>query len=552
MKKINHIVFTLLVCISFINLSCSKDKQKEKDVENLNSEVIDSAESNDDEEDVITIIGKNADGSWNYDNVTIKYPSGTIFIGKTDEDLNYIEGQIFYSNSNQTYIGSLNNEGQPNGYGKKIFENGTVFEGNWINGELRGQGKKIYADGSSVEGNFISDKVVCGKDSRIVWSNGASYVGEMDENGGFNGYGKFTFEDGSTYEGSFVDNNRTGFGVSDYNGSTYTGYYYGNLRTGKGDFSFANGYEYKGTFQQGTFCGTGYLLAQEEESIIYASNDWDGADLKKGKIITENGDVWEGGIENSQPVAGTGIWTTQEERLAKLREKGNFCQQVSYKINDKTIIVASVYTPEEVDQIIHSANYLRDFNNFYKSHKETFDKVISGMKVVSGILAVIPTPIAPYAAAVNIGLTVLDISLKTMDSGFDFYDALKAGNTSILTNIAKEYGVGIAGDVIDLMFMGTAIKTDAIGMGADVFGKSIISELTNKLASLGINPEIATQFVAGLFSMSTLTSQYAQEFFEENPSMAVVNDILQLITPIDELSDDDLAGRGLEMFGLSA
>ena len=232
MKKINHIVFTLLVCISFINLSCSKDKQKEKDVENLNSEVIDSTESNNEEEDVITIIGKNADGSWNYDNVTIKYPSGTIFIGKTDEDLNYIEGQIFYSNSNQTYIGSLNSEGQPNGYGKKIFENGTVFEGNWINGELRGQGKKIYADGSSVEGNFISDKVVCGKDSRIVWSNGASYVGEMDENGGFNGYGKFTFEDGSTYEGSFVDNNRTGFGVSDYNGSTYTGYYYGNLRTG--------------------------------------------------------------------------------------------------------------------------------------------------------------------------------------------------------------------------------------------------------------------------------------------------------------------------------
>ena len=294
------------------------------------------------------------------------------------------------------------------------------------------------------------------------------------------------------------------------------------------------------------------MLAQEDEKFIYASNNWDGTELKKGKIITENGDVWEGGIENAQPVAGTGIWTTQKERLAKLREKGNFCQQVSYTINDKTVIVASVYSPEEIDQIIHSANYLRDFDNFYKTHKETFDKVITGIKVISGILAVSPTPIAPLAAAVNIGVSVLNISLKTMDSGFDLYDAFKSGNTSIIKNIATEYGKDGAGDIIDILFMGTAVNNNGIGNGTKEFMDAIIPDIVKKLNTCGINANIASELAVALFNMSSLTSSYANEFFEENPSLAVVNSVLQLISPLDELSDEEIAAEGLHLFDLTA
>ena len=544
MKNRNIAFFLFLLVICFFNISCSKTKQKE------NISLNDNESSSVLEPEII--IEKKNDGSFNYEKVTVKFPSGTVFNGKTDEDLNFIEGQVSYNNKQQIYTGSLNNNCQPHGFGKMVFENGSVFEGNWNNGELRGQGKKIYSDGSIIEGNFVADKIVFGNNSYIKWANGTSYRGQTDENGVFNGNGKFIFEDGTSYEGTFIDNHRTGFGKSDYNDSQYIGYYQGDYRTGKGDFSFSNGYEYKGNFQEGTFSGTGYLLAQEKEKIIYASNDWDGTELKKGKIITENGDVWEGGIENSQPVAGTGIWTTQKERLAKLREKGNFVQQVIYEINDKSIIVASVYTPEEIEQIIHSANYLRDFDNFYKLHKETFDKVITGIKVISGILAVSPTPIAPLAAAVNVGITMINISLKTMDAGFDFYDAFKSGNNSILKNIAFEYGKDIAGDLINIMFMGTAISNSGIGQGTEAFMDSFVPNMINKLNNLGLNSTIATELIYALFDMSSLTARYANEFFEENPTMGIVNSVLQLIVPIDDLPDSVIATQGLKLFDLTA
>ena len=506
--------------------------------------------SNSKKEPKITI-EKQEDGTLNYENVTITYSDGTTFKGKTDEDLNYIEGEFFYSDSKQRYIGSLNKEGQPEGYGKMFFEDGAVFDGNWINGQFRGQGKKLFADGSSVEGNFVSDEAVCGNDSHIIWANGASYCGTTDENGVFNGNGKYIFSDGTSYEGAFVDNRRSGFGVTDYKGSTYIGTYQGDLRTGKGDFKFYNGYEYKGNFQQGTFCGTGYLLAQEKEKIIYASNDWNGADPKKGKIITENGDIWEGGIENSKPIAGTGIWTTQEERLARLKQKGNHCQLVSYTFKEKEIIVASVYTPDEVNQIIHSANYLRDFDNFYKAHKETIEKVIRGMQVVTGILAVAPTPIAPFAAAANVALSALNISLKTMDASFDVYDALKSGNDSILKNIALEYGKDIAADTISLLFMGTAIDKGLTGQGAKTF-QTAGKELAARLQNLGLNPTVAENLMSGLFAMSSLTSSYANEFFEENPSLGSLYSLLQMIVPIDGRSDEELRAQASQIFDSAA
>lgn len=506
--------------------------------------------SRSDKEPKVTI-EKQKDGTLNYDNVTITYSNGTKFTGKTDEDLNYIEGEIFYSDSKQRYIGSLSKDGLPDGYGKMFFEDGAVFDGNWINGQFRGRGKKIFADGSSVEGNFVSDEAVFGNDSHIIWANGASYYGSTDENGVFNGNGKYIFSDGTSYEGAFVDNRRSGFGVTDYNGSKYVGTYQGDLRTGKGDFKFYNGYEYKGNFQQGTFCGIGYLLAQEKENIIYASNDWNGADPKKGKIITENGDVWEGNIENSKPVAGTGIWTTQEERLAKLKEKGNYCQLISYTLNEKEVVVASVYTPDEVDQIIHSVNYLRDFDNFYKAHRETFDKVIRGMQVVTGVLAVAPTPIAPFAAAANVALATLNISLKTMDASFDVYDALRSGNDSILKDIALEYGKDIAGDAIALLFMGTAIDKGLTGQGAETF-KAAGLELAKKLQGLGLNANVAESLMTGLFAMSSLTSSYANEFFEENPSLGSVYSLLQMIVPIDGMSDEELRGQASQIFDSAA
>lgn len=479
-------------------------------------------------------IEKDSSGNWDYNNVKINYKSGDLFKGKVDSQLNLIEGEFFYNSTKAAYTGTFNKNGQPHGLGKRSLPDGTIYDGNWIDGKFRGYGKKINSDGSLIEGNFVSDSVVAGKDSYIQWSNGASYKGETDETGVFNGNGTYTFENGDTYEGGFVDNKRTGFGKSTYNGSSYTGSYYGDVRNGNGDFVFYNGYEYKGHFFEGTFNGTGYLLVDEDEKCIYASDDWDGGAIPENgnaKIIFEDGLVWEGVVKDYSPVVGSGIWTTQEERLAKLKEKNNYSQLASYSINGNNIIVASVYTPEEVQKIIHSANYVRDFDNFYKSHKSTFDKVIKGLQVVAGVLSIVPSPVQPLVIAVSIGLATVDISLKTMDASFDLYDAIKAGNQSFIKNILVDYGKDIAFDVIDIICMGSSAVVSLKGLESGL-----------KLAKL---PDAVIRIITdSSLKIGAIIAATTSALVAKNTRMGEIEKQLRSLQPVKNLSDKDLIRQG--------
>ncbi len=479
-------------------------------------------------------IEKDSNGKWNYNDVKINYKSGDVFKGKVDSQLNLIEGEFFYNSTKAAYTGTFNKKGQPHGWGKRSLPDGTIYDGNWVDGKFRGYGKKINSDGSLIEGNFVSDSVVAGKDSYIKWANGASYRGETDENGVFNGIGKYTFENGDTYEGGFVDNKRIGLGKSTYNGSSYMGYYYGDVRNGNGDFAFYNGYEYKGHFFDGTFNGTGYLLADEDEKCIYASDDWDGGVIPENKntrIIFEDGVVWEGSVKDYEPVIGTGIWTTQEERLAKLREKNNYTQLASYSINGNNIIVASVYTSEEVQKIIHSVNYVRDFDNFYKSHKSTFDKVIKGMQTVAGVLAIVPSPVQSFAIAASIGFAVADISLKTMDASFDLYDAIKAGNRSFIKNIAIDYGKDIAFDVLDIILMGAEAKIPLKG-------------LKNGLEKIKLPDAVIKKITDSSLKIGAIIAATTSALVAKNTEISEIEKQLRSLQPVKNLSDKELIQHG--------
>lgn len=489
-------------------------------------------------EDKTVDINKNDAGKWNYENVVINYNNGNIFKGHVDSKLNLIKGEYHDKNTDSVYIGSFNENQQPNGKGKKTLKDGTVYEGHWIDGSFKGQGKKINSDGTIIEGNFVSDDLISGKDSYIQWTNGASYRGET-VNGVFNGVGTYTFEDGSVYTGTFVDNKRTGFGSTVYDGSEYTGYYYGDVRNRNGDFKFYNGYEYKGNFFEGTFNGTGYLLVEEDEKLIYASDNWTGAQIPEdGKIIFEDGLVWEGAIKDGAPVIGKGIWTTQEERLAKLKEKNSYCELVSYAIGDNTIIVASVYSPEEINQIIHSVNYIRDFNNFYKAHKSTFTKVIRGMQAVAGVLAILPSPIQPFAVAASIGLAAIDISLKTMEATFDIYDAIKAGNQSIIKDIALNYGKDIAWDILDIILMGTPTTMPLKGLNTVLTKAKVPAKIVEQIINSSVNVgAVVTASVSALLAANT--------------KMSDTERILRSIKPVRDLSDKNLFKQGNILRGTS-
>ena len=40
------------------------------------------------------------------------------------------------------------------GYGKMIQNDGTIYEGNWVDGVMQGYGKMILPDGQEIEGNW--------------------------------------------------------------------------------------------------------------------------------------------------------------------------------------------------------------------------------------------------------------------------------------------------------------------------------------------------------------------------------------------------------------
>ena len=54
-------------------------------------------------------------------------------------------------------------DGQMTGYGTKIFDNGSKFEGELINYRQHGKGVRMYADGAKFEGFFVSDQIYTGK-----------------------------------------------------------------------------------------------------------------------------------------------------------------------------------------------------------------------------------------------------------------------------------------------------------------------------------------------------------------------------------------------------
>ena len=397
-----------------------------------------------------------------------------IYEGNFVDDKKQGKGKEYESDSNYYYEGSWLND-KYHGQGLLISESGTKFEGCFENGKIKGYGNKTNSTGEVLKGNWKNADLLNGENCSYISNGKAKYSGSFVD-GKFDGLGTYTDDEGTTYEGTFSENQRTGIGQQVYSdGSVYTGYYFGNQRNGQGSFEFSNGMQYEGGFLNGTFYGTGYLSAEENDEItIIASDEWNGIEIpensdsdsttsadgllaavalpKTGKILFSNGDMWEGYMQNGLPVAGLGIWTTQEERLAKMNSQDSHVVLASYQLNNKNYDLSSVYSDYEVAEIISSDAYLVGFNDFYKKHKATIDKVVGGLQAVAAVLTIIPSPIQPIAAAVDIGLSVAQISLKTISTSIDIYDACMAGNKNLVPELLKDYGKDIAWDAINIIF----------------------------------------------------------------------------------------------------
>merc|ERR1711941_145677 len=115
--------------------------------------------------------------------------------------------------------------GEPKTFTRKVFDNGNIYVGNFLDGEAYGQG---------------------------IWKTnyGAIYVGEFkhDKSGG---HGTYISEDGEVYVGNSEGNMSQGKGVWADGEDFYIGNFQNNEMHGHGKYTWADGSEYVGNFENG-------------------------------------------------------------------------------------------------------------------------------------------------------------------------------------------------------------------------------------------------------------------------------------------------------------
>jgi len=175
--------------------------------------------------------------------------------------------------SQEIYVGDRNINGQPHGKGKKTMPDGSYYDGQWIDGKfIEGIGKKIYDDGAIYEGGIKNEKrygqgtyaLTFGISAEGYWSEdevdeygSTAVVRGVKKNKGriiFEGMmdildnvilekeGKYYFEDGAYVEGIFEEK-------------------------GKGIYTFPNGDIYEGELNFLTIHGKG-VLKKVDGSIV--------------------------------------------------------------------------------------------------------------------------------------------------------------------------------------------------------------------------------------------------------------------------------------------
>lgn len=115
--------------------------------------------------------------------------------------------------------------GKKEGEGTYIWNDGSVYQGNFSNDLMNGEGLLTIPGKGSYEGNFVNSKK-SGKGT-YKFANGDTYTGSWD-NDAMSGYGTYTFSNGDKYVGQFVNNQFHGKGTYTSDGNKFTGTWINN------------------------------------------------------------------------------------------------------------------------------------------------------------------------------------------------------------------------------------------------------------------------------------------------------------------------------------
>lgn len=219
------------------------------------------------------------------------------------------EGQIIEQKGEKFfYIGELDKNQKPIGFGVLYTSKGTKYEGNFNKGKLKGLGRYIDEEGTCYEGIFEENRLV--SKAKIININEKGkkvvYFGEV-KNFKKNGKGKETCDE-YKYEGEFVNNLRHGHGRIEFLdcGDIYEGKFTKGKITGKGLFIWSNNQQYKGDFVDGIKHGKGKY--KWPDGTEYDGEYNNGIREGFGKYKWKDGRIFEGTFKNGKP-DGKGILT---------------------------------------------------------------------------------------------------------------------------------------------------------------------------------------------------------------------------------------------------
>lgn len=218
-------------------------------------------------------------------------------------------------------------------YGPQLLiEESSIYVGQMNHDIREGRGIQFFQDGSFYEGYFINDSG--NRKGRQIFCDGDMYTGDLTDNA-MNGHGVYYKKDGSKYTGTFVNDLPEGDGIEEWeDGSIYIGTYEKGCKCGEGVFSFANGTKYSGAFENDLFSGKGQLSKGDQTS--YEGNWYKGTLQSPATIYYPNGNVYEGAIENLLQ-NGKGVLVDHGVQFSGVWENGKLEGCVELKNTDGSV-----------------------------------------------------------------------------------------------------------------------------------------------------------------------------------------------------------------------
>ena len=354
--------------------------------------------------------------------------------GKVCGDVIYRTPELFFEG---TFIDNI-----PIGIGILAQADGSYYSGFWLDGKREGNGDMIFSNGDSYTGEWSNNEfdgfgVYEYAAAKAVyygeWSGGLqngngfykcpqfTYNGQWDK-GWMDGDGVLTFSNGDRYEGTVHENIIDGIGSYNFaNGNWYEGEFVNGKMNGLGVFQFKEGDRFEGEFYDGRIYGDGTMYLVGDKGTVSITGFWpkDRSFPKEASILFENGDLYEGPLNDGAPTQ-EGTWISGEERQQRLD-----------KVNSSAL---------------HKAN------EFYKKHRETINWCLTGVSAVvtavevASASTVIGAPIAILAHGVNAAVNVVDASMAIASAGIDVVEnnQLGADNTEAIQNLTTEVSMNAA------------------------------------------------------------------------------------------------------------